>query len=348
MCIYFVLVGHDSRWLLEKNVGYSILGEQESSWLYRQTKELYEAGVLITYSGDQPFLNRLFIGTSTDHMQSEECQSKMPMYMEPNDNTIRPETVNEKSGERCDVPIPFRVGIPTESLTHLRDIRTVCLDGTHAITRCVEGDIRKFMEIKVLQLEDNAATVDFIQGNFERNLTERGWKPPAFRFSDVDKRNKKCGPISLSGAEAITGIAEMSELAEAGVQHELFQDVFTENKTVGSLNGSKGNSMSVLKRLHPDSFQNVEKPEQMRLLDAAELWRKSLNQVTILIRTRRKFTEQDLIDYKYWVEIYYQISIVLFDVKLGLTPYKLKLCLIPQLIESGYIESPYNHLCEGK
>ena len=86
----------------------------------------------------------------------------------------------------------------------------------------------------------------------------------------------------------------MSELAEAGVQHELFQDVFTENKTVGSLNGSKSNSMSVLKRLHPDSFQNVEKPEQMRLLDAAELWRKSLNQVTILIRTRRKFTEQDL------------------------------------------------------
>ena len=54
------------------------------------------------------------------------------------------------------------------------------------------------MEIKVLQLEDNAATVDFIQGNFERNLTERGWKPPAFRFSDVDKQKKNVDQFPLA------------------------------------------------------------------------------------------------------------------------------------------------------
>ena len=340
-----MFTGHDGRWLLEQNVGYLELGEQDSSWLYQQTKQLHDAGVLLTYSGDQPFLNRLLIGTSVDHMESEENPSKLQMYL-GNDDSVKPETVHEKSGHRGDVRLPFRTTIPHESLTFLPDIRCVCPDGTHAITRCVEGDIRKFMELKILQSEDDSATVDFIRENFQRNLTERGWKEPGFEF-DIDKRNKKCAPISLSGREAITGIADMYELAEAGVQHELFEGVFSENKTVGALSGTKSASMNVLKNLHPNSFENIESPCQMKLLVAAELWRKSLNQLTVLMRTRKKFEEQDFSDYKYWSEIHYHISIVLFDVKLGLTPYRLKLCLIPQLLEGGYIESPFNHLCEG-
>ena len=123
----------------------------------------------------------------------------------------------------------------------------------------------------------------------------------------------------------------MYELAEAGVQHELFEGVFSENKTVEALSGTKSASMNVLINLHPNSLTNfdLESPCQMKLLVAAEPWRKSLNQLTVLMRTRKKFEEQDFSDYKYWSEIHYHISIVLFYVKLGLTPYRLKLCLIP-------------------
>ena len=114
-------------------------------------------------------------------MESEENPSKLQMYL-GNDDSVKPETVHEKSGHRGDVRLPFRTTIPHESLTFLPDIRCVCPDGTHAITRCVEGDIRKFMELKILQSEDDSATVDYIRENFQRNLTERGWKEPGFEF----------------------------------------------------------------------------------------------------------------------------------------------------------------------
>ena len=97
--------------------------------------------------------------------------------------------------------------------------------GFHAITRCVEGDIRMFKELKILQSEDDPATVGFIKENFQLNLTERGWKESGFEF-DIVLRNKKCALISLSGREAITGNAGIYKFAEAGVQHELFEGIF--------------------------------------------------------------------------------------------------------------------------
>ena len=116
------------------------------------------------------------------------------------------------------------------------------------------------MELNILQSEDDPVTVDFIREKFQRNLTERGWKEPGFEF-DIDKRNKNFAPTSLSGREAITGTADMYELAEAGVLHELLEGVFSENKTIGALSG------------------------------------KSLNQLTVLMRTRRKFQERDISEY---------------------------------------------------
>ena len=38
---------------------------------------------------------------------------------------------------------------------------------------------------------------------------------------------------------------------------------------------------------------------------------------------------------------------LLFGKDKGLTPYKLKMLLYPQLIESGHIITPWNHMCEG-
>ena len=144
----------------------------------------------------------------------------------------------------------------------------------------------------------------------------------------------------------MTGIDYKDEFDEAEIQHELFKGVFTENKTVGVLSGIKSGSMNVLKTLHHVCFKNVKSTCRKKLLDAAELWRESLNQLTVEATTRKKFGKQDISEYNGLSEIY-DMSIVMFDVKLMLTPYKLNLCLIPQLLEGGYIESPFNQLCEG-
>ena len=98
-------------------------------------------------------------------MKSEENPSKLQMYL-GNDDLVKPGTVHEKKGHRGDVRLPFRATIPPESLTFLANIRSVCPDGTHAITRCVEEDIIKFKELEILPSEDDSATVDFIREHF--------------------------------------------------------------------------------------------------------------------------------------------------------------------------------------
>ena len=151
-------------------------------------------------------------------MESEENQSKLQMYL-GNDNSVEPENVHEQNDYRGDVRRPFRAAIAPESLTFLPDILCVCPDGTHAKTRCVEGYIKNSVELKMLQSEDNPATVDFIRDNFQRNLTESCWKDPGFEF-DFDKRSKNCALISFRGREAINGIADLDKHASAGIQHD--------------------------------------------------------------------------------------------------------------------------------
>ena len=105
--------------------------------------------------------------------------------------------------------------------------------------------------------------------NLKRNLTEREVKNPE---CDFDTEKQKCGPISLSGTEALTAIAEMEEPAEAGVKHTLFDEVFTGNRLL-STSADASKSLQVFKELHGDAFQG----EQMTFSTAVELWRKLLN-----------------------------------------------------------------------
>ena len=84
--------------------------------------------------------------------------------------------------------------------------------------------------------------------------------------------------------------------------------------------------------------------EYIFISDAAELMRESLNMCTILLRSSR--TCLDITSFRKWAETYYQVSMVLFGKDKGLTPYKLKMLLNPQVIESGHIIIPWNHMCE--
>ena len=77
--------------------------------------------------------------------------------------------------------------------------------------------------------------------------------------------------------------------------------------------------------------------------DASELLRKNLNECTKLLRARGHF---NAIEYKKWAKIYYQVSVLNFGEQ-GLTPYKLKLLLMPLLVVSNFIRSPWELLSEA-
>ena len=120
--------GHDSRFVLEQNVGHSVLGDNSTCWLYQQTKELSENGVKLTYSGDQPFLPRLVSGITTDN--ATEYPSKIPMYLSQNYNP-EPLEVHPVTKQRTDVEVDFRSAFPKMSLIYFTDITSVTIDHPH-------------------------------------------------------------------------------------------------------------------------------------------------------------------------------------------------------------------------
>ena len=117
--------------------------------------------------------------------------------------------------------------------------------------------------------------------------------------------------------------------------------------------GSNDNekSVTVLRQMYPSLFSkpNPTKKNEIygyiAISDAAELLRESLNMCTILLRCSR--TGLDITSFSKWAESYYQVSMLLFGKDKRLTPYKLKTLLYPQLIESGHIITPWNHMCKG-
>ena len=116
----------------------------------------------------------------------------------------------------------------------------------------------------------------------------------------------------------------------------------------GTSDKTVANSIDVLKVLHPILFTKEDPKAKGKLsittLDASELLRKSLNRcITILRSSKESF---NVIDFNFWAKTYYQTSLILFA-EHGLTPYKLKLVTIPQILEGNFVASPWNHNCEG-
>ena len=340
--------GKNGRYAMEQNFGPSILGKQESGWLYRQTKKLQASGVEITYSGDSPFLTRLVLGISTERSSSHPSQ--LPIYV--CDKKFLPTRCSDVDGRRTSLKIPFRQHVPREALASIIDVRTICPDATHMITRCTENDIRRVAQ-KVIN--DKHPWEALSTQRFEKNLTSREAKRPSFQFNithkNVGKTPGTVGPLSLAGSNALAVIAETEELrsAQFGTITNLYDGVWTTEILLGSENGYNLGAAKVLKSLHQHLFDkrdpiNPRNEERyISIYDACELLRQSLNQCAILLRTQGTF---DVDTYKRWAETYFQINLLLFGRK-GLSPYKLKLPLLAQLVESGHIEKPWNHLCEG-
>ena len=67
--------------------------------------------------------------------------------------------------------------------------------------------------------------------------------------------------------------------------------------------------------------------------------------MNIILRGSKNGFPQKLIDeYNFWAETYCHISMAFFG---EVTPYKMKLLLIPKLVETGCIRSPWDHLTEA-
>ena len=325
---------------MEQNLGPSVVGDQASGWLYKMTLKLSNEGVHLTYSGDSPFLMKLFLGKSCEY--SEEFPTKIPLHVV--DPKYLPTLCDGSTGLRTDVPIPFRSEVPKTALVYCKDIRCVCPDATHMITRIVENDIRKLAQILLAKC-DKSTNESVPLKAFEDNLTARDAKRPIFQFSIKDKQIKE---ISLSGINALAVIADKEELksAKEGTIGDLFDGVWTDDEVLmGSGEGSNEAPAKALKTLYPDLFNKRNSTGDSGFIsvkDAWELLRKSLNQCAKLLRAQN-FNPAA---YKRWSEIYYQTNLLIFGVS-GLTSYKLKLLIMPQLVEGGFVRRPFDHMTEA-
>ena len=130
------------------------------------------------------------------------------------DDTFLPTTVDPESGNRSKVTVPFRTDLPATSLVNYDDIRCVCPDVTHMITRSVENDLKKIAQKLV---DDNHPKEKESLAQLEENLTKRDVKKPHFQFDTTTKSGQKVktvGAVSLPGSAALTAIANKEELSD--------------------------------------------------------------------------------------------------------------------------------------
>ena len=155
--------------------------------------------------------------------------------------------------------------------------------------------------------------------------------------------------MSLVGSNALSIIAEKEELAGANDCSigNLFEDVWDPKNDV-VIGSESAASAQILKQLLRELFDRPHPSDKTSVnlhiskTDACELLRSSLNRCAILLRSE----QFDAQCYKKWAEIYYQTSILLFS-ECSFTPYKLKLAMMPQIVEGGFVERFFDHMCEG-
>ena len=337
--------GKDSRFAMEQNLGPTLAGVQESGWLFNKTFELSNRGVKLTYSGDSPFLIRLILGITNE----TSSPSRMPLHV--TDPQYTPTTCDPKTGLRSDVAIPFRTDLPKSSLVYFENVQSVCPDVTHMTTRCVENDLQKIAQ-KIIR--EKYPHHDLAIRQLEENLTRRDAKRPYFQFNVTHKSGSligTVGPVSLAGSNALAVIADKEELLDAkeGSIGDLFEGVWgAADIVLGSEESAHVQCVKVLRNWYPNLFDK-DNPKQVgsgdkfiSAYDACELLRHSLNQCVLCLRSE----EFNCDTFKKWAETYYQTNVLIFG-HAGLTPYKLKMMMFPQLVESGFIQRPFDHMCEG-
>ena len=270
---------------MEENVGWEVGGDQKSSWLYKQTRELSEEGVLVVYSGDSPFVMRLILGRTNESVST----SLMPLYIADNeDSPFPPSKTDPRTKKRLDVEVPFRKEIPQTALVHMRDITVVCPDVLHMMIRLVENDLTKVAQLLVnvthpyVEQPLNVLEQRLSQRDIDKNSSNNH-----FTFTVEQTTKKTAGKVvavKLSGREARAILADKSEFIHTGLEiPDLYEGVWTtERFTTTDLP-----SIDVLKSLgHGHLFADDGTIEYGVL---CELLRKSLLDCIVLLRDQHAF-----------------------------------------------------------
>ena len=181
-----------------------------------------------------------------------------------------------------------------------------------------------------------------------RNI--KNGRPFQFRLeSKSENKAPTVTAISLSGTNALTAIADKDEFLGLSLP-DIFDGIWRNELIHGNQTSVRG-SYAVLKRFFPELFihvnsKNVRDNELISVYDTANLLRKSLNNCTIYLRASKNTLDRE--KFMYWSEVYYHSSILLFGENEGLTPYKLKMLLIPQILDAGFCKPPWHHMCEAQ
>ena len=257
----------------------------------------------------------------------------LPLYVsDAEQKNFLPTTVDTATGRRMDAEIPLRTPVPSVSLVYMEDVRCVCPDPTHMLTRCVENDLRRIAQKVVDTLHPYSA--EPIK-RLEENLTAREAKKPTFSFSRTtpQKGPGKVSNVSLSGTAALTVIADTEELqAATSTVTDLFAGVWGDTIVGGTTQAADDDTplgdpndsatpannqcVAVLKSMFPELFirRNPLNPRApaayISFFDASELLRKSLNRCVLLLRTSKDGL--DVAEFSKWAEAYYQCTLLLF------------------------------------
>ena len=225
--LFFLFSGGDSRFNLEQNIGCSVVGEQSTSWLYQQTKALYDSGVMLTFSDDQPFILKLFFGKTKDDAKLAHV-SKMSLYV--SDDSFTPLKIGE-TDRRMDSKAKIRQELPEDALAFAPTSAAICPDVTHGMIRCVKLDLKKWVN-KLINVKGGGCLQEESIHQLEKNISERDVKRPYFSFNLTGKgEGKRCLQISLSELEAAVIIADAKELQGTGTQiGKLFEGVWNEKE----------------------------------------------------------------------------------------------------------------------
>ena len=272
----------------------------------------------------------------------------MPLYV--SDDSFTPLKVGE-TVRRMDAMVKIRQELPEDALAFAPTSAAICPDVTHGMIRCVELDLKKWVN-KLINVKGGGCLQEEAIHQLEKNISERDVKRTYFSFNLTGKgEGKRCLQISLSGLEAAAILADANELQGTGTQiGKLFEGVWNEKELLTGSNNTNLNWVKVLRELHPHLFvQSLEgvSDSMMLMADAWELWRASLHGMVRAARSF-KYTSEKICEYMSWAETYYQISLTVFPENQALSLYKLKLCLMSSLMnEPEAFRKPWDHMTES-
>lgn len=345
-------MGKESRHNLELNTAGSADFVGDKGWLFKETKALLDLGVIVTLSGDCPFMNKLIgaddfspneMGIWVDVKETDlaECLKKhektldalelqrdsngipfVPTAELMNDlndiGCILPKSTDSQ-GYRTGVSIPFRDTVPKNALICLTDVTHIVPDACHGCSRQAEKDLKLFIEL-LLEAENRSDHVRKLKANINARNVQNSTFNIHFKDGKTILTATKVVDIKLCGQDARL-IYSPAALVE---KCDLFEGVLLHGKCVVE---STHISAKILKDLH--GYESPLVPLQLFENGITGYSERAIGDL-MMLSAHNYFqfcrdpnnTTKNIEELVKWVETYFQCNQILFDKTKWNTPYK--------------------------